>query len=233
MIVTIHQPEHLPWLGFFNKADQADVLVLLDTVQFRKNYFQNRNKILGTNGPMWLTVPVLMKDHFSKTIADMEIDNKQVWRSKYWRSIELNYKRHNFFCDYSGFFKDTYERSWRLLAELNEHVIRFFFEALGIKTRIVRATDLGVSGSSSHLLLDICLRMKADAYLAGQSAPDYLDDKLFADKAIKVVSHIFKHPEYAQRGQDAFVSHLSTLDLIMNAGSESIHIIRSGSGGEL
>lgn len=230
MLVTIHQPEHLPWLGFFNKADQADILVLLDTVQFRKNYFQNRNRILTSNGPSWLTVPVLMKGHISRTIKDMEIDCKQEWHCKHWRSIEVNYCKHKFFRDYGHFFKETYKRPWHLLAELNEHVIRFFFEALGIKTKIVRASDLGVSGSSSDLLLDICLKMKADAYLAGQSAQDYLDETIFLDKGIEIVHHKFNHPEYAQRGQNAFVSHLSTLDLIMNAGGESIYIIRSGSG---
>ena len=58
MIVTIHQPEHLPWLGFFDKIRQADVWVSLDHVQYRKNYFQHRNRIRGDRGAIWLTVPV-------------------------------------------------------------------------------------------------------------------------------------------------------------------------------
>src|SRR5438094_6663058 len=87
VIATIHQPEHLPWLGFFNKADQADVLVLLDTVQFRKGYFQNRNRILGPNGLQWLTVPVILRGHTTRMLVDMEISNQEEWWSKHWMTI--------------------------------------------------------------------------------------------------------------------------------------------------
>lgn len=228
MLVTIHQPEHLPWLGFFNKADQAEVIVLLDTVQYRKNYFQNRNRILSPNGPIWLTVPVLIKGHTLKAIKDMEIDNKSNWPKKHWKSICLNYGNHPYFSVYSDFLRQTYERSWLLLSELNEYLIRFFFDALSIKTKIIRASEINVSGSSSSLLLDICLQLKADAYLAGQSAVNYLDEAIFSHKGIKVIHHEFRHPEYTQRGKDAFISHLSALDLIMNAGSKSLDIIREG-----
>lgn len=228
MLVTIHQPEHLPWLGFFNKADQADILVLLDNVQFRKNYFQNRNKILSSNGPMWLTVPVLTKGHISKTIKDMEIDNKSNWRNKHWKSIEMNYCKHKYFDNYADFLGKTYGHIWDRLVDLNEHLIKFFFDVLGIQTKMLRASDIGVEGSSSHLLLDICMKANADAYLAGQSAADYLDETIFCEKGVQVIHHKFSHPEYPQEGRNVFVSHLSTLDLLMNVGEESIHIIREG-----
>nr|MBI3612487.1 WbqC family protein [Nitrospirota bacterium] len=45
MLVAIHQPQYLPWLGYLDKIDRADVFVILDTVQFKKNEWQNRNRI--------------------------------------------------------------------------------------------------------------------------------------------------------------------------------------------
>src|SRR5207248_9565654 len=123
VIATIHQPEHLPWLGFFNKADQADVLVLLDTVQFRKGYFQNRNRILGPNGLQWLTVPVILRGHTTRMLVDMEISNQEEWRSKHWKTIRQAYGHHPFFRDHEGFLTRLYETPWSRLTELNEKSI--------------------------------------------------------------------------------------------------------------
>src|SRR5205823_11747690 len=90
MLVTIHQPEHLPWLGFIDKARQADLLVLLDDVQFRKNYFQNRNRVRAAGGPVWVTVPVLTKGNADQEIREVQINSEGSprWREKYWGTIE-------------------------------------------------------------------------------------------------------------------------------------------------
>lgn len=79
MIITIHQPEHLPWLGLFNKIAKAEAFVILDCVQYEKNYFQNRNHILGSNGVQWLSVPVSTKGHVEGTIAMTEISLAGGW----------------------------------------------------------------------------------------------------------------------------------------------------------
>ena len=51
MIVSIHQPNYLPWLGFFDKIKQSDYFVIFDNVQFPrgKNHFGHRNKIKTNN----------------------------------------------------------------------------------------------------------------------------------------------------------------------------------------
>jgi WbqC-like protein family len=230
MIVTIHQPEHLPWLGFCNKADQADVLVLLDIVQYRTNYFQNRNRILGSGGiPQWLTVPVLTKGHTNLTIKDMRINNTINWREKCWKSIFFSYSKHPYFAEYGSFFEQLYRKEWEYLSQLNESIILNLFSMLGVQTRIVRASNLGIQGRSSFLLRDICLRMGTTAYLAGQSAKEYLDEKIFTEVGIQVLHHTFNHPEYLQRNTLSFVSHLAAIDLLFNCGPNSLDLIRLGS----
>src|SRR2546428_602993 len=95
MVVTIHQPEHLPWLGFFDKVRQADVFVILDHVRYRKRYFQNRNRIRAEHGAIWLTVPVHVKGMFHQPINEVRIDNEgnPRWREKCWNSIVQNYRK--------------------------------------------------------------------------------------------------------------------------------------------
>jgi hypothetical protein len=229
MVVTIHQPEHLPWLGFINKVDQADLLILLDNVQYRERYFQNRNRILSATGVTWLRVPVFSKNHRQKKICDIEIDNTQNWQHKYLETLRYSYKEHPYYQEYVSFFHNLCIQQWTRLAEFNEHIIHYFFAALGINTPIVRASDLDGQGSSSELLLDLCRKTHATAYLAGQSAGNYLTEEIFYEQGIKVLHHRFNHPRYPQFRRTDFVSHLSVLDLLFNCGPQSLEVVRSGS----
>lgn len=234
MIVTIHQPEHLPWLGFFHKVDQADLLVLLDVVQYRKDYFQNRNRILGPNGPQWLTVPVVRAGYTSRTLRDLQINNDVRfhngvdWRRKHRKTIEHAYRRHPHFGLVEPVIDDLYEREWLLLVELNEALIRAMMVLLDIDTRIVRASELRVEGKRSDLLASICRATGASTYLSGPTGRQYLDEAPFRSAGIDVRYHSFEHPAYRQRHAVEFVPNLSTLDLLCNCGPDSLAVIRSG-----
>ena len=54
MKISINQPAYIPWLGYFDRIDYADIHIVLDHVQFEKNSFTNRNKITSNNGPIGL-----------------------------------------------------------------------------------------------------------------------------------------------------------------------------------
>jgi hypothetical protein len=218
LIVTIHQPEHLPWLGFFDKIAAADVYVCLDTVQFRKNYFQNRNRILTPSGPAWLTVPVQVKGHLSSTIAETRIAADGRWAKKYWRTVTQSYGRHPFFDDLAPAFGEVLSRSWSGLRDLNLALIGLFFEALGLRRKMILASDLGVTGQATSLLLDICCKLGAAVYLSGPMGESYLDETAFQAAGIAVQYHRFDHPVYPQLGRDDFVDKLSAFDLLMNHG---------------
>ena len=99
MIITIHQPEHLPWLGFFNKLSKAEVFVILDSVPYRKNYFQNRNKIIGSNGEQYIGIPTVNVGHIEGTIASTKIavDGNHKWKTKYLNTIKMSYGKYPFF----------------------------------------------------------------------------------------------------------------------------------------
>jgi len=229
MIVTIHQPEHLPWLGFFNKVDRADTLILLDTVQYRKNYFQNRNRVLMSGDPLWLTVPVATKGHTGRSIREMMIDNRTAWRRKHKETLLQAYGGHPFFDEHRGFFSQIYGQEWVGLSELNEHLIQYLLDHLGIAPKVFRSSDLGASGGKSELLLELCTKVGATIYLSGTSGREYLDERPFERAGVEVAYHTFKHPVYPQLGAGRFVSHLSAIDLLFNLGPDSLAVIREGS----
>jgi len=121
MIAGIHQPQYLPWLGYFDKIARSDIFILLDDVQFKKNDWQNRNKIHTPQGWQWLTVPVI--HNFGQTIVETKIKNVSNWRQAHYKALVLNYSRAPFFNDYKDFFETLYEREWEYLADLNIYIL--------------------------------------------------------------------------------------------------------------
>jgi len=221
MIITIHQPEHLPWLGLFNKISKADIFVILDNVQYEKNYFQNRNRILGTNGVQWIGIPVVNKNHMEQTIATTKIasDPKNIkWRQKYLQTIKQSYGKYPYFNEVYPIIEDAINLETELFIDINVLIIESFCKSLDIYPKYVFASKLGVDGLKSDLILDICKKTDADTYIAGPSGRDYLDLKSFDDNNIQVVFNDYHHPIYEQRKTDEFISHLSALDLFMNVG---------------
>jgi len=225
LIVAIHQPEHTPWLGFFDKMRQADMAVLLDNVQFRKNYFQNRNRIRTQQGWTWLTVPVLAKGKSGQLIQDTQINNTVNWQSKVWKSIFYAYNKAPFFDQYSSFLKQVYDKLWTHLADLNEEIIRYIAQELGIQAKVIKASTLGTTGRSTDLLLEICQKVNADVYLSGISGKGYLEETKFTEQGIKVIYQEFYHPIYKQM-YEPFIPCMSIIDLLFNHGDKSLDILK-------
>jgi hypothetical protein len=225
-VVGIHQPEYLPWMGFLNKLANSDVFVLLDNVQYRRNYFQNRNRIRTSEGWTWLTVPV-KKAPLETVISEIQVDGSKPWGESHWKSLKQNYSKSKYFDEYSEFFNETYLSNWRKLADLNSEIIRFFAKAIGTRCEIIRASNLHATGTSTDLLLQICQELDADIYLSGRFGRDYLNEELFREAEIKVVYQDFKHPEYEQVYKP-FVPAMAGIDLLFNGGAESIEYIRRG-----
>lgn len=227
MVITIHQPEHLPWLGFFAKAALADVLVLLDDVQYRKNYFQNRNRIRTAQGATWLSVPVTTRKH-STLISEVEIANSSSprWASRHWRTIQQSYASAPYYGEHEPFFRDHYARPWRTLAATNEVLIAYLLRALSVNVEVVRASDLGcLSTGRTTRLVEICRVLKASTYVSGVSGREYLDLDAFRDAGIAVEFQDFRHPVYEQC-YEPFMPCMSAVDLLFNHGPRSARILR-------
>jgi len=140
--IAIAQPTYLPWLGYFDLLDQVDQFVLLDTVQFEKQSWQQRNRIKTPTGLLWLTVPVVFRGRLGQRIVDVEIRETEFWHD-HLRAVELNYRRTPFFGDYYPAWSELMRTasSDLRLAELNVTLLRWLTQALGNKTPMVRSSD--------------------------------------------------------------------------------------------
>ena len=224
MILAAHQPQYLPWLGYLDKLDRAHVFVLLDNVQFKKNDWQNRNRIKGPAGPQWVTVPVRHK--FPQTIGEVEVRESEPWRRKHQRALESNYGKAAHFGNEIALFADLLGQAWTHLAPLNIELIRRLATRLGIDTDIRLGSEIEARAEPTLRLLDLCRELGADTYLSGAGG-DYLEQDYFGDAGIELRVHGYEHPTYAQLHGD-FEPYMSVVDLLMNCGGDSFSIIRSG-----
>ncbi len=221
MILTAHQPAYLPWLGYFDNIIRSDVFIFLDSVQFEKNSFTNRNKIKTPQGPVWLTIPMKVKGHLSKTILEMEIDNSQNWRKKHLNAIYLNYKKLPRFAECYNKLELLYQREYEYLAELCWDHLMFRVAELNIRNKIVRCSELSINKKKSELILDLCKYFGSDRYISGALGKDYLNAEEFRRAGISVEFQEYRHPVYPQLWGD-FVPYMSIVDFWLNVNNAGL-----------
>ena len=234
MRIAITQPTYLPWLGYFDLLDQVDKFVLLDTVQFEKQSWQQRNRVKTIAGLEWLTVPVKIKGRSTQTIEAVEIAEPEFYK-KHLNLVRAHYRTTNFFKDFFPQFSEILQEFCRdRLAVLNLRLIEWLMASLGITVPLVLSSTLGAEGKRSALNLDICERLCATKYYSAIGSAGYLLSGVesFTLKGIDVRFQNYTHPEYRQLFPP-FCPYASTLDLIFNEGPRSLEIIRSGRGNPL
>ena len=179
--VAIMQPTFLPWLGYFALIDSVDEFILLDNVQFDKRSWQQRNKILSNNVPMWLTVPVLSKGKMHQNINEVqirrELDSPPF--SKHIKSLELNYKKSPFFADYFDDIKAILLSAPDNLSLLNSKLLELLCKQLGISFNFTCSSSLAIEGVKDELLFNICTFIGATHYVSPPGSMDYLQKSPF------------------------------------------------------
>jgi hypothetical protein len=226
MRITAHQPLYLPWLGFFDKISDADILVILDSVQFSRTDFIHRNKILINGNAHWLTIPI--ENSSSRApIKDVRIEGS-TWKMNHLESTRRNYIRAPHFDDLNQLLEGTLMQiNSDFLIDYTMPLLSNIIDYLGIETKVILLSDLGIESNKSRLILDICNSMKADEYIAGSQGLNYLELETFESNRVKVLMQEYKHPVYRQNS-DIFIDNLSVIDLISQEGQNSLSVIQQG-----
>ncbi|HAJ57170.1 MAG TPA: hypothetical protein DCL35_05310 [Candidatus Omnitrophica bacterium] len=227
MIYSVHQPQYIPWLGFFDKIEKSDCFVFLDDVDYKHREYQNRNKIRAKDGWIWLTVPVV--NQRGEKIREVRIDNSRDWRARHLKSLKSWYARAEYFDRYFPFFESLYGKDWTLLAELNIEIVMFALKCLGIDRPIYFESKLNAGGRKTERIINIGRSLGADAYLSGAGGRDYLDEDSFSENKIELRYQDFRHPVYRQQfssGKEDFMPYMSVVDLLFNEGANSLKVIK-------
>ncbi|MBI3636423.1 MAG: WbqC family protein [Candidatus Rokubacteria bacterium] len=227
MRVTMHQPEFAPWLGLFHKVSLADRVVLLDDVQFRKNYFQNRNRIRTAEGWRWITVPA--ERHLSTKINEVRISRATSprWIEAIERAVTESYRRAPHFESIFPEFSRKLRGADDLLVGVTVPLLEWMLGEFGLPQKTLLSSSVGVTTNGSQRILDLCVALNSDTYVSGISGPDYLDLPAFERMGVRVEIQEFHHPVYEQLFP-GFVSQMSALEALFLFGRAGERLIRAG-----
>jgi hypothetical protein len=224
--LAIHQPHYLPWLGYLAKWAAADVFVFLDTVQYEKNGWQNRNRIKSATGPRWLTVPVHAR--LGTPMTEVTVDTTQAWADRHLRLIEQAYAAAPHLARHREALGELYATKWDRLVPLAVASAELLARAVGVTTPAHLASALDVPAAEpTERLIALCRAVGADTYLAGRDGARYMDLERFAGAGIAVLYQDYAHPVYAQLHGE-FSPNCCGLDLLLTHGDEALDILRRG-----
>jgi len=228
MIISTSRPYFAPYPGFFYKAYLSDYFVILDDVQFPlKTTWITRNRIKNDQGTLWMTIPVMKKALGLQKIREVRICQAGNWKKKHLRSFQSAYSHAPFLQDHIHLIEQIFTLPHDFLLDLNMKIIHYILNFLGIKTKMLMMSDLGVSGKGTPLIIDICNSLGADQFLIQSSALSYYDSVQFETAGLELVS--FKQPEYIYpQLWGEYIANLSILDMLFTCGAKSRDIVRGG-----
>lgn len=227
-LVVIHQPDFMPYLGFFHRLIAADIYIVLDCVQFvsGSKAMTNRDKIKTKNGEKWINVGI-QKAAYKSKINEIYISKENDWRERDLNLIRENYRKADYFNEIYPYIEKLYSLQFDKMVDFNMASIRMLIDLFDIKDiEIKYASDLSVLGKSNELIINLVKAAGCHRYLSGVGAKNYYVPELYVQAGIEVIWQQFEHPVYKQQFGE-FIPYLSSIDLLLNCGiKRSREIIR-------
>ena len=213
------QSNYIPWKGYFDIINMADVFLLFDSAQYTERDWRNRNRLMSRHGPKWLTIPV--RKGKGVPIGQVHALNN-TWRRRHWESIRHWYGTAPYFKELRPFFRELYLGSDETnLSQINYSFIQAVCDLLSIRTRLLCETVNPVTRDKNGVILDLCSYFRADVYITGPAAKSYIDERLFQGAGVVIQWIEYSgYPECQQRHGLPFVHQVSILDLLFNQGVE-------------
>ncbi|WP_010262480.1 WbqC family protein [Treponema primitia] len=222
--VAVLQSNYLPWKGYFDIIHDVDIFIFYDDLQYTKNDWRNRNKVVTPNGLKWLTIPVGTNKH--RLVIDVVFTDGK-WQKDHFNKICTCYEKAPFFKTYENFFKEIYlGTSWKYLYELNRYLIKqIACEFLGIKTKFADSRDFEAHGIKHEKLLNLLISADCTTYVSGPAAKNYIIEEDYKNVGIEIVWKDYSgYPEYPQIGK-TFEPYVSIIDLLFNVGPAAPYYI--------
>ena len=232
MLVAIHQPHYIPWLGYLDRMAKADLFIVLDHVQFERRNYQNRTAIRLEDENRWLTVPVVQVSQkeriVDKMVDNVDADSTRAWGPTHFKTLKYAYRKAPFFAHYAPRLQEILEARWDKLVDLDLAMLDFLRDSFEIRTPLKRSSEMRAEGARSGLLLNLCQEVGAGSTFLGGlgGSRGYLDLAAFAAAGIGVAWQSFQHPVYPQCGTGPFIPGLMSLDLLFNVGPRAIEVLR-------
>lgn len=217
MVISIHQPDYIPYLGYFYKIAQSDKFVFLDDAQYSNDNMHNWNKIKTPQGELRLKIPV--ENHLGDPINKVRTKNELGWREKHLKTIEMNYLKAPYFQEIFPQFKSLLLEEYSSIAELNIAINKWIAKSFGFKTKFYKSSDMNINTVREERVIDICVNLGGTVYISGHGASVYQEEEHFISRGVALQYTDYEAIEYNQLWKKVgFVPYMSVLDFIFNNG---------------
>ncbi len=225
-IFSVHQPNYLPWLGYFHKMSFSDIFVFLDSVQYTSRTYTNRAFVMQGGRETRLSVPVKVRNS-AALISEGAVDTAE-FADKHLESLRHAYGKCSHYERIVELLRPHYEVGQTSLAEFNMGLIKTIAGFLGLAPRFLTLSELSIESKKNQMMIDIAKACGADIYVSGLGARNYIqgNEQLYAAAGVTLAYQNFAHPRYRQR-EEPFVPMCSVLDLLFNEGDEAGEILTS------
>lgn len=216
MIVSIHQPPYLPWLGLLEKIALSERFVILDNVQYNARAFQHRTLYSCDGGARYLSLAVHSRGHqtHATRIADIRLADSTMPRRHY-ETLRHRYGRRPGWKAIATQLGEILTGERENLLDLNVALLRMTLERFDVRTELVQASSLHASGRKDELMLELTLAAGGSAYLCGTGAKAYMDESRFSRAQVPIYWQVFEHPIYRQSISGPFQAGCFALEWII------------------
>ena len=225
-IVSIHQPNFLPWLKLLDKILASDIYVAYDTAQYTRSEYHSRQRVKTHTGPVWLSVPVQHVRNTRQVIKDVRIQYAEPYRRKHLKVLRMSYQSTPHFDEVFPILEEVYRRDHEYLTDLNLDLIESLLAYLDSSVPVVRASSLPHAGDRTERLIQLVKSAGGTEHLTSTYGCDHqdVDWSRFRAAGIGIRSQQFDHPEYEQIGP-GFVPDLAAVDMLFSCGRHTREIL--------
>lgn len=225
MKVAVHQPNYIPWLGYFAKLASADVFIFLDDVQLPQGRsYVHRSRVHAPPDGVWLSAPIRREER--QLIRDVRFADED-WRRKHQATLFHTYRKAPFFAAVMPLVETIYGFPTESLAPFNMNAVTLIAGHLGLPCRFELSSAYGVAQSSDDRLIELVKAVGGDTYVSGAGGQNYQHPEKFAAAGLELCVRAYKPRPYPQH-QGGFVSGLSVLDALFNLGPGAVQQLTYG-----
>jgi WbqC-like protein len=223
MRVAVHQPNYLPWCGYFAKMLAADAFVFLDDAQLPQGRsFVSRVKIAsGRDADQWLTVPVRKG---AAAIRDVEFADEP-WADKHRRTLQHVYAKTRCFAEVMDLVGPAYEDPGPSLGEFNIRLVTRIADYLGYAGEFHRSSDHPADVSADARIAQLVADVGGDVYVSGAGGENYQSEEVYAERGVTLEVRAYEPVPYDRSGWD-WVGGLSVLDALFHRGRDARAALR-------
>ena len=210
-------------MGLFHKLHLSDVFIVLDDVQLPKKAgsWVNRTKMLVMGESRWLTIPIVRPSGLQIISDVVQVDD--TWKKQHRECIHQWYHDSSHYARASDVLDDLYDTPAENIFEINLRAINIILDLMGSgdQKKIVMASSLSVSSSSTQRLADLVREVNGTKYLCGNGSDGYFEPAVFAKAGLELEYQLFVERERPQLKTDLFIKGMSIIDSILMVGPDA------------